>query len=151
MSRRVIALALALGALAVGVPGSQGADTGSVTATVVPSPFSVVLALTPTKVSAGKPATATARATNLGSAPITQVELLLRADPSGFTVTGRNPRAFTRVGAGKSVDAEWRLCARVPTVYIVVARARGTLPSGALASAESPARLLTVTGPPRAC
>lgn len=149
MTRRLVALAL--GALAVGVSGSQGAGTRTVAATVVPSPLSVALALRPTKVSAGRTAKATAVASNLGTTPVTQVELGVRIDPTGLSVAGQNPRTFAGVAADKSVDAAWRLCAGAPAVYVVVAQARGRLPSGGPASAESPARLLTVTGPPRAC
>lgn len=141
-------VALALGALTVGVPGSRGVDTGTVAATVVPSPLVVALSLSRARIGPGQTSRAAATATNLGPDRVRDVTLGLRSDPSGLSVTGRNPRRFTSLATGTSSNAEWTVCGRGPASYVLVAQARGKLPSGAVATGESEARLLTITGPP---
>lgn len=146
MTRPSVALALAT--LAVGVPGSQGAGTDTVPATVRVSPFHVTLSLTQTRIGPGQATHAIATVTNVGPERVRDVMLELRSDPSGVTVTGRNPRRVGNLATGTSAGAEWTICGRGPAGYLLVAQARGNLPSGEAVTAESEARLLTMTGPP---
>jgi hypothetical protein len=140
--------ALVLGALAVGVPSSQGADSGSVPATVIPSPLFVSLSLEPARIGPGQTARASATVTNLAPDRVRDLTLALRSDPPGVSVTGRNPRRFSSIAPGASATGEWTLCGRGPAGYVLVAEARARLPSGAVATGESAARVLTITGPP---
>ena len=146
MSRMLCALAL--GALAAGVPGSQAADSGSVQATVVPSPLLVRLSLAPARIGPGQTSRASATVTNLGPDRVRDVTLELRSEPPELSVTGRNPRRFSSIATGASANGEWTVCGRGPAHYVLVAQARGRLPSGAIATGESDARLLTITSPP---
>jgi hypothetical protein len=140
--------ALALGALAVGVPGSRAEDTGSVQATVVASPFFVSLALAPARIGHGQTSRASATVTNVGPDRVRDVTLALRSDPPALSVTGANPRRFASIASAAAATGEWTVCGRGPAGYVLVAQARGRLPSGAVATGESAAHVLTITGPP---
>ena len=145
MSRLV---AVTLGLLAVGVPGSQGAGSGTAPATVVASPLFVTLSLTPSRIGPGQTSRVAATVTNLGPERIRDVRLTLRSDPTGLSVTGPNPRRLSTLAPQASATGEWTLCGRGPASYVLVAQAHGRLPSGASATGESDAHVLTVTGPP---
>jgi hypothetical protein len=141
-------LAFTLGALAVGVPSSRSAERGSIPATVVPSPLVVTLSLAPARIGPGQVSRATALATNLGRDRLRDAMLTLRSDPPGVSLTGRNPRRFSSLASGASATGEWTVCGRGPASYVLVAQARGSLPSGAVVTGESEARVLTIAGPP---
>lgn len=140
---------LALASLAVGVvPGASGGGGEAVLATVSASPLCVALSLSDERLGPGETARAAASLYNLGTVPVRRVTIALRGDPGGFRVTGSNPDGVAALDGASSVSRGWTICGRGPATYVLVARAGGELPSGAVANAESDARVVRVTGSP---
>ena len=146
MSRAL--LALALGALAVGTPGSAEGCAESIPVSVIASPLTVTLSVLPAQIGRGRTARAVATVTNLGSRRVDHLTLALRSDQPRLGVAGPDPVRLSSLAPGARATGRWTVCGRVPASYVLVAQARGSLPSGATATAESEARTLAVTGPP---
>jgi hypothetical protein len=128
-----VLLALALAATA------RGADSGTLSGTVVANALGINLAVSPAQIAVGGSATATATARNFGSLQLTNVEVTLRADP-GIAVGGGATRSLGPLGGTASASTSFPLCALAAGNYLLVASAT----SGPF-TAESPAQLLQVT------
>ena len=139
MTRKATICLLAV--LCATVSGAARADDAVVAASVTVNPLDLSLSLSTLEGKAGDRVRARAAATNLGSAELSTVRLTLRADPSGLTIIGKNPRTIDALAGGASAEVAWQLCGREQASYVVLVR--GT--TGGF-SAESAAQLLRITG-----
>jgi hypothetical protein len=142
MIPRAALILVALGLLA-GV--ARGGESESLSASVVASPLALSLTLSASQASVGDEVTATASATNLGSAPLSGVELELRVDPLGVVVGG-GPKRTVSIAGSSSSTASWPVCGLAPGSYVV-------LVSGKLGpvTVESAAQVLDVLPGPGPC
>ncbi len=104
---------------------AQAQGSGTIGVSLSPAGTQLVLELRarPDRLRAGQETQLRLKLTNRGGATArpTRVELMLL--PAFTLVEGPNPITGVSVRPGRSVDLRWRLCAREPGNYLLVARA----------------------------
>jgi hypothetical protein len=143
MTRILGVLLLALGL----VGGAHGADGGSITGSVavLSSPLTVTLTLSPPLTSVGGFVSATATVVNAGSAPVSNVTVVLGGD-ANVAISLGDTRSIGTIPGNSSATAGWSLCALAPGSYLVIAQA-----SAGSQRADSHAELLNVLPAPGQC
>lgn len=116
---------------------------GAIHGTVVANPLAVSFSLSTASIAAGAPFSATATVSNLGAAPLANVDVVLQADSS---VAGASTKHLASIAGGGTASATWQLCALAPGSYVLLAKGQ----SGAFAS-ESGAQVLQVAAGTTQC
>ena len=137
---RLPALALAA-ALAITTAGSTSAESASISASVNVLAIRVELSLSAGEARVGDKVRAAATVSNDGPARLSSITVELRSDAAGVRVQGSREAVIARLQPGRSATVTWTICALQPGNYLLLARA--TING---ASADSPARLLSVAG-----
>jgi hypothetical protein len=130
--------------LALMLAGSARAATGgSVSASVVANPAVVAFSLSSTSVAAGSPFSATATVSNLGTLPLSSVNVTLQLDS---TIGGAGTKTLASIAGGGTGSVSWQLCGPVPGNYVLLAKAQ----FGGFSS-ESSAQVLQITAGTAKC
>jgi hypothetical protein len=116
--------------------GARAAGGGSVSGTVVANPLAVAISLSSTSLPVGSAFSATATVSNLGAAPLSDVDVTLQAD-SG--IAGASTKRLPSIAGGSTASAAWQLCGLAPGNYVLLAKGQ----AGSF-SAESAAQLLQI-------
>ncbi|MFE9810418.1 NPCBM/NEW2 domain-containing protein [Streptomyces sp. NPDC005548] len=101
-------------------------------------------------VEAGRTATLTSAATDLGRTSATRVAVTLRG-PAGWTVAATGPTTAASLPTGRSLRTKWRVTAptgAAPGSYDLALKTVYRSPTGIVADAELPVRASVVVAPP---